>query len=78
MDDILIIHKRTEKDILKDMKKYGFPKEFLSITLSSFTKGKLNKSKNDIVLIKLRLNYYNKTSASDLWLSDLDELEDQI
>ena len=78
MDDKLIIQKREEKDVLKDMKKYGFPKEFLLIAILSFTKGKLNKSKNDIVLIKLRLNYYNETSACDLWLSDLDELEDQI
>ena len=78
INEELVITKRSDEDLLRDMTKNGFPESYLSISLRSITMKKVNILKNSISGFENELEYYNKTSASELWLCDLDELEEHI
>jgi hypothetical protein len=83
IDDVLIIMKVKEEEIVNNLKKRGYDEEpnvggydyLLRLQVRTFTIEKVNQIKNDIKMGKTRLNILKKTKPEDIWLSELDEFK---
>lgn len=83
IDDVLIIMKVKEEEIVNNLKKRGYDEEpnvggydyLLRLQVRTFTIEKVNQIKNDIKMAKTRLDILKKTKPEDIWLSELDEFK---
>jgi DNA topoisomerase-2 len=80
----LVLYKRKEEDIIKEMKDRGLKQKdgsyeyLLSLQVRSFSDKKvdaLNEKKNKL---KEKINYIKSREANDIWLDDLKELEQKL
>jgi DNA topoisomerase-2 len=81
MDDTIVIHKRDEEDIKKDMKKNKITDDhdyLLSLPIKSFSKQKINKLMEQKDDIKSKIEYIKNKTPSDIWLDDLTELKSKL
>jgi DNA topoisomerase-2 len=86
MDESLIIKDVDEDVLIKEMQKRGYYKNdkndndygyMLNMNIRSFTKQKLLTLEKEIEDLENKLDIVKKTSPSEMWLSELNELEQQ-
>jgi DNA topoisomerase-2 len=83
MNDDLIIHKKEEEDVYKELQVRKYYKDdngyryLLSMHISSFTSTKLNELDKNIKSLKHDIDALDKKSPADLWNSDLKEFKDE-
>lgn len=88
--DQIKVFRRSHQDIVTDLRAASFAphppgretdsKEFehlLSIAISQFTQDKIDQLTTKIANLQQELNVLMKTTPSDLWLRELDELKDE-
>lgn len=74
IDDKLIVFKRSKDDIYKDMDKHSLPHELLGRTnLSHLSKDDIQELAEEIETLELKVVELNKTTASIMWMKDLNE-----
>lgn len=56
----------------------GYPREFLLMPLASLTVKKKDQLEKELEAIKTRLAYYTETSEEQMWINELNELEEQL
>ena len=78
MNDELIIFKRDESDISKEMETKGYDKEedsfdyLLRLQVRSFTRQKIEELETEIENIKKQIKTIQNTSETQMWINDLD------
>jgi DNA topoisomerase-2 len=83
MNDELVIHKKEEEDVYKELGNRKYYKDdngyryLLSMQISSFTSTKLDELDKNIKNLKQSIESLEKKSPSDLWKSDLKEFKDE-
>lgn len=87
MDESLIIKDIDEDDLIKELEKrkyykvkddgdeQGSYKYLLNMNIRSFTKQRLESLKKDIEKVENELDIMEKTTPSEMWLKELEELE---
>ena len=81
VDDDIIIFKRSEDDIIKDLKKFEYDMKddsydyLLKIHISKFTENQISKLDNEIKCIKSEIKVIERTSEKEMWIKELRELE---
>ena len=84
VDDDIIIFKRSEEDIISDLKKGKYEEKdggydyLLKIHISKFTKTQITKLDNEIKRIENELESVRNTSEKDMWIKELRELEESL
>jgi hypothetical protein len=83
MNDELIIHKKEEDQIYKELEDSKYFKDddsyryLLSMQISSFTSTKLNELDKSIKTIKNTISDLESKTPADLWKSDLHEFKSE-
>ena len=83
MNDILLIHKRSEDEIYNDMDSHKYYKKddsydyLLNMNIRSFTTDKLDKLNQDVDNLKTNISDLESKTAKDLWVLDLDKFESE-
>jgi len=83
MDDDLVIHKKDEETVYKELEDRKYYKDdngyryMLSMQISSFTSTRLNELDKNIKNLKHEIDVLEKKSPSELWLSDLKEFKSE-
>ena len=83
MDDDLVIHKKDEETVYKELEDRKYYKDdngyryLLSMQISSFTSTRLNELDKNIKNIKHEIDVLEKKSPSELWISDLKEFKSE-
>jgi DNA topoisomerase-2 len=78
MNDELVIFKRDEADITKEMETKGYDKEedsfdyLLRLQVRSFTRQKIEDLETEIENIKKQIKTIKNTTESQMWINDLD------
>ena len=78
MNDELVIFKRDESDITKEMETKGYDKEedsfdyLLRLQVRSFTRQKIEDLETEIENIKKQIKTIQNTSETQMWINDLD------
>jgi DNA topoisomerase-2 len=78
MNDELIIFKRDEADISKEMETKGYDKEedsfdyLLRLQVRSFTRQKIEDLETEIENTKKQIKTIQTTSETQMWINDLD------
>ena len=81
MDENLVINKRSEDEIYKDMNSHKYDKKdesydyLLNMNIRSFTSEKINKLSSDINELEYNITRLESISEKQLWLKDLDNFE---
>ena len=84
--DELIIHKRSEKDIISDLVKRGYasksPDEpnydyLLNMNIRSMSQDNIDRLAKEIAKLKSEIDELEGTDESTLWIRDLDRFEQQ-
>jgi DNA topoisomerase-2 len=81
INDELIIHKREEEEVIKEMetkkyyKKDGNYNYLLNMQIRSFTNTKIVELENELKIIKEKINYTEEKSEKEMWLEELDNFE---
>lgn len=86
IDDIIVINKEKQEKIIAILKerKYvdiendGKFSELLGIRIDNFTIEKINKIEDEIAKLKDEMLYLENSSDRDLWLKDLEKLENEL
>ena len=80
MSDILVIHKRDERDIVRDMESQKIDKQeggydyLLSLPIKSFSKQKIDALTGKKDDIKQKIHTIKNTTPNRLWMNDLNAL----
>ena len=78
MNDELVIFKRDESDISREMETKGYDKEddsfdyLLRLQVRSFTTQKIEDLETEIENIKKQIKTIQNTSETQMWINDLD------
>lgn len=71
----IIVNKRLEEEIKKDLDKHELPHDVLKLPISKLTKNEIDKSLKEIDEQKKLLEYISKTSPEDMYIQDLVNLK---
>ncbi len=85
MEDDLIIHKRSEVDIIKDLTTHKYDPSgddqnfdyLLNMNIRSMSQEKIDKLNKEIDTLKNNIDILVKTDEGTLWIRDLDKFEKQ-
>jgi len=75
IEGTLVVSHRDETELLKDMDERGYPHDFLSMAIRSFTKQKLEELKRKMQEIEDELEVLMKTTDIEMWRSELKALK---
>ena len=80
IEELIIIHKREEEDIEKQLETREFPRYddsfdyLLKLPIKSLSKNKMDELKNILVAKKTEYDFIKSKSNKDLWIDDLNDL----
>ena len=78
VEDRIIINKRSKNDIKADMVKLGHPTELLdSVKIVNCTEDEINRLTQKATDVKAKYDHLENTSAQEIWLTELTELEQE-
>lgn len=72
----LVISNRTKEEYIPYMEAKGYPQTFLKMSLSSTTKEKADKLRNEAKELQKEVLRYKNSLVGNLWLQDLKELKE--
>ena len=84
MDDELVVYRVPKKDVEKKLEELDFDmvdesyNYLLNLPVTSFTAEMLEKLQNNINDLSNKLDIIKKTTETQMWLNDLDELEKML
>jgi DNA topoisomerase II len=84
IDDMIVMFKRSDDDIIKDLEKYKFETMndgydyLLNIKISKFTKVNVEKLEENIKEVREELEKVRGTSEKEMWIRELRELKESI
>ena len=78
INDKIKIKKRKKDDVVRDMKKLGYPEEFLKMSMLSYTIEKLKELKSKGYKLEEKINYYEKSDPESIWLDELNDLKKKL
>ena len=84
MKDELVVYRRKRDDVIADLQAHDFKQVngsynyLLNLPVTSFTEEMLEKLQHEIDELTNNLNTIKSTSVEQMWLNDLDELENAL
>ena len=81
IEELIIIHKREEEDIEKQLETRNYPRYdesfdyLLKLPIKSLSKNKMDELKNILVSKQTEYNLIDNKSNKDLWIDDLNDLD---
>ena len=78
INEKLVIKNRNIEELVIEMNKYKYPKEFLDFGLKTMTKEGLNKLKDEITKVEDEYKLYKERDILDIWYEELDMLEKRL
>lgn len=77
-NETIRIHKTSEEKLLASLAEHGLPADFIDVPIKNLTEQGEQRARDQLDKIKAQLEEYDAVSPEQMWLNELDELEEEL